>query len=117
MNETENKFEATGEIVNDGLQNEVQSLRALLSASLVVLIMFSLCVDVFLFKQGSLLNGQTAVTRAQTEEMFSTAKASDLWGKLNDYAKTHPDYETVIAKYRPVVSQFTTANPAAAAAK
>src|SRR5690242_19549356 len=107
MNETENKFEAVGDIGNDGLQNEVQSLRALISASLVILIMFSLCVDVFLIKQVSLLNSDTVVTKARTEQLFPTAKASDLWGKLNDFAKTHPDFETVIAKYRPVVSQFT----------
>src|SRR5260370_695268 len=115
MNETENKFEATGDLVNDDLYHAVQSLRSLLSLSLVVLIMFSLCVDVFLFKQGSLLNGQTAVTLTQTEEIFSTAKASDLWSKLNEFAKTHPDYETVIAKYRPVVSKFTAATAPTAA--
>jgi hypothetical protein len=115
MNETENKFEATGDIVNDGLQNEVQSLRALISASLVILIMFSLCVDVFLIKQVSLLNGDTVVTKARTEQLFPTAKASDLWNKLNEFAKTHPDFETVIAKYRPVVNQFTTPNQAAPA--
>lgn len=114
MNETENKFEATGDMVNDGLQNEVQSLRALLSASLVILVMFSLCVDVYLIKQVSLLNTQTAMTRQQTEEIFPAAQASDLWNKLNDFAKSHPDYESVIAKYRPVVSQFTSPNPAAA---
>jgi hypothetical protein len=114
MNETENKYEAAGDIVNDGLQSEVRSLRALLSASLVILVMFSLCLDVYLFKQIRLVNTQTAMTKQQTEEIFPTAQASDLWNKLNDFAKTHPDYESVIAKYRPVVSQFTSANPAAA---
>jgi hypothetical protein len=115
MNETENKLEATGDFVNDDLQNELQSLRALVSASLVIMIMFSLCVDVFLIKQVSLLNSDTAVTKARTEQIFPTAKASELWNKLNDFAKAHPDYETVIAKYRPVVSQFTSPNPAAPA--
>jgi hypothetical protein len=108
MNETENKFEAAGDIVNDGLQNEVHSLRALLSASVVIMIIFSLCVDVFLLKQISLLNGDTAVTRQQTDQLFPSAQASELWNKLNEYAKTHPDFETVIAKYRPIVSKFTT---------
>jgi len=114
MNETENKFEATGDMVNDGLENEVQSLRALLSASLVILIIFSLCVDVYLFKQVSLLNGDTAMTKLQMEQIFPSAQASDLWNKLNDYAKTHPDFESVIAKYRPVVNKFTVPSPAAA---
>jgi len=115
MNETENKFEATSDMVNDGLENEVQSLRALLSASLVILIIFSLCVDVYLIKQVSLLNADTAVTRQQTEQIFPSTQASDLWNKLNDYAKTHPDFESVIAKYRPVVSKFTAAGAPAAA--
>jgi hypothetical protein len=115
MNETENKFEAAGDIMNDGLLDEVHSLRMLLSASLIIVIMFTLCVDVFLIKQVSLLNGETAVTKQQTEQMFPTAKASDLWNKLNDFSKTHPDFETVIAKYRPVINQFTSGNPAAAA--
>jgi len=115
MNETENKFEAAGEVMNDGLQGEVQSLRALLSASLVILVMFSLCLDVYLIKQVSLLNTQTAMTKQQTEEIFPTAKASDLWNKLNDYAKTHPDFESVIAKYRPVVNKFTSSTAPTAA--
>ena len=117
MNETENKFEAGGDIVNDELQNEVQSLRSLLSAALVIMVMLSLCVDVFLIKQVSLLNGDTAITKARTEEIFPTAKASDLWNKLSDYSKSHPDFEPIIAKYRPIISQFTSPNPAAAAAK
>jgi hypothetical protein len=86
------------------LQENVHSLRTLLSATLVLLIVFSLIMNLFLLKQVSSL-------RAQTEAMdtainsFNTPKAIDYWNHLVAYARTHPDFAPVINQFYPALPQ------------
>ena len=85
------------------LQETVHSLRTLLSASLIVLIVFSGVVNLFLLKQVSTLRAQTEAAEASSNT-FQTAKAIDYWNRLVAYSRTHPDFA-------PVITQFTTLLP------
>lgn len=86
------------------LQEEVQSLRTLLSASLILMIVFSLVINLFLLKQVSALRAQTEVF-ATANNNFNTAKAIDYWNHLVQYARTHPEFAPVINKFSPALNQ------------
>lgn len=92
------------------LQEEVNSLRLMLSASLVLLIIFSLCVDVALLKQVSALRTQVDVNERVAGE-FNSSKAIEFWNRLVQYSRTHPDYAPIISKYSPALSQTLLGNP------
>jgi len=107
MNESESTYPpAIPKPMNEDLRNEVQSLRAMLSVSLIVLIMFQVCVALFLFKQVSMARAQAIALQQQVVDSFSIPQASEFWNKMNEYSKTHPDYEPIISKYRAVVNQY-----------
>jgi hypothetical protein len=86
------------------LQDELRSLRALLSASLALVIVFSIVIDFFLLKQISTLRAQTEVLEAASNTL-NTPKAIDYWNHLTAYARTHPDFAPVINKFSPAIGQ------------
>jgi hypothetical protein len=101
---SDNISEARSESEVEGLRNEVQTLRAVVSFALLLMFVFSICVNIFLFRQttslsGQVENAQNAVTAFETAG--GGAQVVDIWGKLNDYARTHPDFQPIITKYKP----------------
>jgi hypothetical protein len=104
MNELENKFAADASAKVEEMQNDLQWLRTLVSIALILLGLFGLSVDVFLLRQASLI--RTQVTQTETmEDNFNAAVPTKFWNRLNEYARTHPDFAPIIAKYSPLVGQ------------
>ena len=109
MNGPEEKFEV------EELREELNSLRILLSVSLILLIVFGFCVDRYLFKQISLLGEQTKVPQQQVDKFatqYNLARASEFWNNLVVYSKSHPDFVPILAKYSAVVNQTLITGPA-----
>jgi hypothetical protein len=120
MNELETKFSAGPGDSTEELRNEVQSLRAIISLALVVMIIFAVCVDVFLFKQVSIARAQitqSANVYNQVNGNFPREKANEFITKLNDYARTHPDFLPVLEKYRQFPGIVLTTPPSASPKK
>jgi len=116
MSDTEKtSFESSGGPGVEELRSEVQSLRTILSCSLLLLFVFSFCVNIFLFRQTSMVSGQLA----QVNQLLSAwasggpaqAQAIDFWGKLNEFAKTHPDFTPIINKYSSYINVHPTVQP------
>jgi uncharacterized membrane protein len=99
------------------LQEEVHSLRTLLSVSLILMIVFGLSVNLFLLKQVSALGTQTTLFEQQADQgarNFNTAKAIEFWNRLVAYSRAHPEYAPVINDLRPALGYTLIGNPGAA---
>jgi hypothetical protein len=94
------------------LQENVHSLRTLLSATLILLIVFSLIMNLFLLKQVSTLRAQADTMEAAVNN-FNTPKAIDYWNHLVAYARTHPDFAPVINQFDPILPQTLLGNTTA----
>jgi len=96
--ETPENFETTSQRQIAELQEELYSVRTLLSVSLVLMIIFTLCVDRYLFKQVSGLNGQNTMLKTEIAA-FNQPKMIEFWNMFMNYAKGHPEYVPVIAQF------------------
>ncbi|MDB6065147.1 MAG: hypothetical protein JWR26_1355 [Pedosphaera sp.] len=116
MNEPENKFTADASAKVEELQNDLQWLRTLVSIALILLGLFGLSVDVFLLRQASLVRTQVTQTE-MAEDNFNAAIPTKFWNRLNEYARTHPDFTPILAKYTPLVGQTLINNGSTAKSK
>jgi hypothetical protein len=100
---SETTFAPRPESEVESLRSEVQSLRAVVSFSVLLLFIFTVCVNIYLFRQANLASGQVAQARAAVAnfENGGGAQIVDFWSKLNDYSRTHPDFQPIINKYDP----------------
>ncbi len=112
MNEPENKFGGPADSWSEELRNELQSLRTLLSAALVLLIVFSACMDYFLSAQTTEMR-RALYQDQQLVNNFSanSTRAAEFWGKLVEYSKTHPDFVPIIDKWKANISIHTNGPP------
>ena len=112
MNDSETQFAAMSETEINSLQAEVRSLRAILVGVLVTLILMSGCLNIFLKHQASVVIVQAAEDQKIVDEFnqIGAPSARDLWHRLNEYAKTHPNFAPIINKYKDYIR---TAPPAA----
>ncbi|HZQ47091.1 MAG TPA: hypothetical protein VFC07_08770 [Verrucomicrobiae bacterium] len=112
MNEPGNTFDGPVDSASQESGGELQSLRTLLAAALILLIVFSACVDYYLSTQSSEMNRLLFVDR-QTINNFPaySARAGDFWSKLVEYSKSHPDFNPVIEKWKGTISIHTNAPP------
>lgn len=92
------------------LQDEVQSLRALVSAFLVVLIVFGFSIDLYLWKHVSVVRKESAQLNAASSN-FDSAKAIDYWNHLVQYSRSHPEFVPVISKYNMILNETLIGNP------
>jgi hypothetical protein len=117
MNESENKFENAPGTEMSELRLELDSLRSMLSASLLLLFIFSACVNLYLFHQASAVHAQASQANQLVYDFDhgGSALIVDFWTKLNDYSRTHPDFAPVFNKYSKFIN--TRPNPAAAPKK
>jgi hypothetical protein len=117
MNGPEQKLDAPAEPRLEEVQEELYFLRTLLSVSLIFMIALSLSVDLYLLKQVS-MQAQQVANAQKAEDSFNAAKAADraseVWSRLVEYSKTHPDYVPVLARFSPALNQtMITSVPAA----
>lgn len=98
MTESETNFEVAGDTGAEALRDELESLRTLVSVTLILLIVSSLCLNAFLFKQCLLANEQKDLILQN--EATSKNAAIAMWTKLNDFSKGHPDFAPLMDKYR-----------------
>src|SRR5579884_149192 len=82
----------------ESLREEVQSLKFMLTSTLLLSFIFSFVVFIFLMRQNSAIAAQTAQVRQMVTA--NSAQAAAVYNKLADYARTHPDYaQQVFQKY------------------
>src|SRR4051794_11987387 len=102
-----NSFETNVDIASDNtvaaLREEVQSLRTLFVGALLVLIILSGSLNIFLMRQASIASNQAGESQKNLDEFntVSVPMARELWGRLNEFSKTHPDVNPIITKYAP----------------
>ena len=106
MDESENHLAAATTTTDpkvEVLQGELQSLRTLLTISLILVIAFSFCVNVFLFRQVAMARAQ--VTQAeQFVKDFNAGQVAEFWNKLTEFSKTHPEFAPIWAKYKDMIN-------------
>jgi hypothetical protein len=103
MNEPQTNFDASSEPALKELQGELQSLRTLLVATLAILFLISICLNVYLRHQAVAVGNQAAgIQRSLSQfETMEAPRAAEFWTKLLDYSKTHPDFSPIVQKYAP----------------
>jgi hypothetical protein len=97
------------------LQEEVSSLRMLLSASVALLIIFSCSLDFYLLKQVSSVGAQIKVSNDYFDaeaHNFNTPMAIEYWNRLVQYSRSHPEFVPIINKYQPALGQTLLGNNA-----
>jgi hypothetical protein len=111
MSEFGNPYEPGSEPTLEELRKEVQALRGSFSTALVLLFVFSFCVNIFLFRQVSILSAEanqaSALVAGWAPGGASQNLAIETWARLTDFSKTHQDFLPIINKY----SQFFNARP------
>jgi len=104
MNESESQSGMTPDAGIEELQGELRTLRGMIAIALLLLIGLSFCADYFLTKQIESQTAQAAQFQMIADN-FPHAAASDFVKRLQDYAKTHPDFASIKAKYPGLFSQ------------
>jgi hypothetical protein len=87
------------------LQQQHESLRQVVSALLLVLLLVSCTLTIVLRRQWRFTNNEMGLISPQATQIVTEYKRNapmmqDFVRKLNDYAKTHPDFAPIAAKYR-----------------
>ena len=81
------------------LRYEVESLRAMFTFTLLLMIVFTACVNIFLYHQANTLVGEANETQRRVTVFQTTGSAAaiDFWNKINDYGSRHADFAPVLA--------------------
>jgi hypothetical protein len=102
MNEFDDKTSSSGNGI-EGLREEVQSLRTMLSYSLFLIFIFSLCMNIYLMRQTSLVTAQagqeSVMLAAWSKNGALQESALQFWTRLNDFGRTHPAINPILGKY------------------
>jgi hypothetical protein len=111
------------------LQEQYESLRQLVSALLLVLLLVSGTLTIFLGRQWRFSKSEIDLLSPQAGQILTEFNRNlpmmqDFIRKLNEYAKTHPDFAPIVAKYhltevlgKPSTPSATNGSPSAAPAK
>lgn len=123
MNDLENQPAPPSQL--KALQEQSESLRQLVSALLLVLLLVSGTLTIFLGRQWRFTKSEIDLLSPQAGQILNEFNRNvplmqDFVRKLNDYAKTHPDFAPIAAKYRlsevlgkPGASPATNGSPSA----
>jgi hypothetical protein len=104
MNEPETNLDVAPAPTTQALEEEVQSLRTLLVCTLLVLLLMSAALNIFLFRQVSVVGFQMAEQQRVVDQFNSVNApiARELWNHALEYSKNHPDFKTnIVNKYVP----------------
>src|ERR1700722_12888315 len=110
MSEFENQSGMAGGSAIDDIQEQFRSLRALVAVAPARTIGFTFCADYFLAKQIQIMDGESAQMQMMASSFPQTA-ATDFVKRLKEYAKTHPDFASVAARYPGIFEQQPQAAP------
>ena len=107
MNEPETNMDATRDAAVNALQEEVQSLRAVVMGALFAVIILSGAVNIYLMRQARQASFDLAGVQHGIDEyrMVQAPAGADFWRKINEYARTHPDFKPIIDKVQPLHSR------------
>jgi len=85
----------------DGTDRQIQSLRSLLTVLIAVLVVITASVAVYLRGQSMAASAQAARAKLEIDryEKQLMPGINGLIGALQDYSKTHPDINPLLAKY------------------
>jgi hypothetical protein len=111
MNGTEFTSNPSADSGSQDLRYEVESLRSMLAFTLLLMIVFTACVNLFLFHQANALSGQANEEQREvtTFQNVTSGQAIEFWNKINEYGARHPDFAPVLAKYKPFINVHTNA--------
>jgi hypothetical protein len=105
MNEPGTNLDTTRDSGLAAMQEEMQSLRAVVVTTLFALIILSGAVNIYLMRQARTVVAESENMQRMIVE-YNTVKAPmamDLWRKLTDYTRTHPDFKPIYDKYSPLI--------------
>src|SRR2546426_5239852 len=103
--------EAQSPVSLESLQRELQTLRALVQAIIVVLIVLSGSVDIFIWKQVITVRHEIDERRKFVEdyEKNGVPLMNDFVTKLQAFTKTNADFAPILMKYLRLLSPPATA--------
>jgi hypothetical protein len=109
MNGTEFTSNQPADSGSQDLRFEVESLRGMFAFMMLLMIVFTACVNLFLFHQVNTLVGEAneAQRRVAIFQTVGSAQAVDFWNKLNDYGSRHADFAPVLTKYNKFINVRT----------
>ena len=97
------------------LRDQHESLRHLINSVLMLVIVISGTMTVFLFRQNRFMSQELEAVRARHNNAVSAYKVvspqiDDFERRLAEYARTHPDFAPVLAKYRKAAATASSSN-------
>lgn len=107
MNEPDANLDMPSDTSTRALQEEVQALRVLVWGLLFAMIILSGCINVYLKRQVSIVRAQADAIQKSVED-FQTVRIPwglELWRRLNEYERTHPDFKPITDKYNGFFAQ------------
>jgi hypothetical protein len=95
----------------DELARQVTALRLLLNLALAAVLVFSMAINLFLWKQMRLVRSkvresQPVVQRMAAEFTKKEQNMRSFVGTLQSYALAHPDFYSVLSKYTNAMPQY-----------
>lgn len=83
------------------LEQQVHSLQALFVAMLMALLLLSAGVNIFLFRQVSMVRKDLEASQRIVDEYEATKKQliNTFVTRLQGYAQSHPDFQPILHKY------------------
>jgi hypothetical protein len=85
------------------LDRDIAWLRAIVFWVIVGLLLLTVAVNLFLWRQVQNVRAEIAAERRHIEEYSKADPAvRDLMRRLHAFAATHPDFQPIMAKYGPV---------------
>jgi hypothetical protein len=100
----------------EGLKQQTQKLNTLLRVTLIALVVMSLGVNGFLFKQVRMLHRQLAQERPLINRMWAEFQKQDpmfraFAAKLQNYGYTHREFLPILDRYRTALEPFLVTMP------
>jgi len=96
------------------LREENQTLRILFEFTLVALILFSLSITLFMFKQMRMVRTQLTEQRPFVSRLITDYQKNSeplirkFTGAMERFAVTNRDFQPILEKYRPVLRAYLT---------
>jgi len=88
------------------LQAQFDALRHLVVSLLILVVVISATLNIYLLRQWRSTSRDLGAVRPQAEQMLREYQTktgpmmNDFVNKLADYARTHPDFLPILAKYK-----------------
>ncbi|PYJ02974.1 MAG: hypothetical protein DME25_14160 [Verrucomicrobia bacterium] len=115
MNSVENSTQVQTE--SSPLSAQLESLRQVLVSLLVLLLVVSGTLNLYFWRQYRSTSATLKSMRPQAPQMDGEiAQMQEIWRRMADYGRTHPDFAPILAKYGLRFTSATGAAPASVGA-